>query len=239
MYNNTFLLHCMHQPLLPLTTAAYQTSPIVSPMPLIFSAFYGTSTPCLWLPNACYTLICNVTNNYLLDLPFADVPKELTFERDCFYFGITFFPGILPSPVLKTIPSLIQIAALQPSFSAQISCMLSNLESKHVCLPPLLIQQVIAALANESLTIQELSKTLSYSERHIRRVFHSYMNYSPKMFIRILRFQHSLQEVLKMPDRNNSDYMEHLSYSDQAHFQREFKFFTTMTPRRFIQFFLT
>lgn len=236
MYNNTFLCNCMIQPLLPLATAAYQTQDTTSPVPLTLSAFLGTSTPCLWLPNACYTLICNLTKNYLLDLPSTDIPKELTFEKDCSYFAITFFPGILPSPALKSAPFLIPMLLTQSDFSAQVSCILSSLnQEQHLYLPSLLIQQIISTIANHSPTIQELSKTLSYSERHIRRTFHSHMNYSPKTLTRIFRFQHSLQEILKIPDRNNSEYIDLLAYSDQAHFQREFKSFTTMTPRHFIQ----
>lgn len=244
MYNNTFLSNCMSQPLLPLTTTAYQSTTICQPnhpnalIPLTLSTFQGTSVPCLWFPNVCYTLIYNLTQNYLFDLPFIDSPREFTFEKNCVYFCITFFPSVFPSSALKTDSSLIQMLSVQPTFADQISCFLSIFNPElHLDFPPLIIRQILTAIAttNASITIQELSETLSYSERHICRVFHSYMNYSPKMLSRILRFQSSLQEILKMPDRNNSEYIKFLTYSDQAHFQREFKFFTTMTPRRFIQ----
>lgn len=238
MYDNILLSNCMPQPLLPLTTAAYQSQHQISPIPFHLSAFQGSFTPCLWLPNACYTIIYNLTKNYLLDLPSIDIPRELTFEKSCSYFSITFFPSIRPLPALKTIPSLIPFLSVQPTFSSQVSCFLSLLNPElHLEFPPLPVQQIFTAIAkaNGSLTIQQLAQNLSYSERHIDRLCQSYMNYSPKTLIRILRFQSSLQEILKMPDRNNSEFIKFLAYSDQAHFQREFKSFTTMTPRHFIQ----
>lgn len=96
MYKNSFLLNCMLQPLLSLTTANYQIYQENTLFPITFSTFQGTSTPCLWLPNTCYTLICNLTKSYLLDLPSTNAPKELSFEKNYHYFCITFFPSVLP-----------------------------------------------------------------------------------------------------------------------------------------------
>lgn len=230
----TFLQNNMPQPLLPYTTSSFQIHQESSPIPLTFFTFQGKSVPCLWLPNACHTLICNQTKNYLLDIPSIPSPKELTFEKNQSYFGITFFPGILPSNTLKTTPSLFQTLSAYPSFSDQISHLLSSLTPNlHLILPPYPVEQTIDVIAAScgSFHSQELSKNLSYSERQIRRLFHAHMNYSPKTLSRILRFQSSLQELLKTPQKNNSEFIDHLSYSDQAHFQREFKTFTTMTPR--------
>lgn len=238
MYHNPFLYNCMSQPLLPFTTTDYQTYQESSPIPFTLSTFQGCSTPCIWFPHACYTLICNLTKSYLFDLPFTDTPKELTFEKGCIYFRITFFPGIIPSNTLKNTSILTHTLTSSSIFSEQISHLKPILTPNYLHLPPLLIQQIITSLAtsNGSLSIQQMAQNLSYSERHIRRLFESYMNYSPKTLNRILRFQMTLQEILKMPNRNNSEFIQLLAYSDQAHFQREFKNFTTMTPRHFIKF---
>ena len=37
------------------------------------------------------------------------------------------------------------------------------------------------------------------------------------------------------PYKENSDYIANAGYSDQAHFQREFKAYTGITPRTFIK----
>lgn len=237
MYYHPLLLRCMSQPFLPLTTTAYQACQEASPIPLTLATFQGTSTPCLWLPNACHTLIYNLTQDNSFDIPSTNTPKELIFEKDCIYFSITFFPGILPSDLLKNTPILIHALSVSSLFSAQISCVVSTLTPDSIRIPPFSVQQMITAIAasHGSLSIHQLAQNLSYSERHIRRLFESYINYPPKTLNRILRFQSSLQEILKMSDRNNSEFIHLLSYSDQAHFQREFKAFTTMTPRHFIQ----
>lgn len=233
-----FLLCCMSQPLLPFTTDSCQTCQKRSAIPFTFSSFWGTSVPCIWIPNTCYTLICNLTKGYLLDLPSAATPRELTFEKNCYYFSIIFFPGILPSNALKNTSILLHTLTLSPLFATQCSLLLSLLTSDYLQLPSPLVRQSLDTLAasNGSLSIQQLAQHVSYSERHIRRLLESSFSYPPKMLNRILRFQHSLQELLKMPNRNNSEFIQFLAYSDQAHFQREFKTFTEMTPRRFIQF---
>lgn len=239
MYKNSFLLNCMLQPLLSLTTANYQIYQENALFPITFSTFQGTSTPCLWLPNTCYTLICNLTKSYLLDLPSTNAPKELSFEKNYHYFCITFFPSVLPSDILKTTLSDLLSSSL---FPIQISSLIPLFTVSYLQFPPLFMQHILSTFtatvsaSNHSLSIQQLAQDLSYSERHIRRLFESYIGYPPKTFFRILRFQSSLQEILKMPDRTNSEFINLLAYSDQAHFQREFKTFTTMTPRHFIQF---
>lgn len=236
--NTIFLTNCMTQPFLPHTTASCQILNREIPCPMLLSSFKGTAAPCLWIPNASYTLIYNLKQRYLLDLPSSEQVRELTFEKDCPYFGVTFLPGILPADALKSDPSLPSLLSVQPTFTDQISCFVDTLNpDQHLHFPNHTIQYMITAIAasNNFPSIQQLAHDLSYSERHISRLFQSHMNYPPKTFIRILRFQRSLQEILKMPDRNNSEFIKLLTYSDQAHFQREFKHFTTMTPRRFIQ----
>lgn len=236
--NTIFLTNCMPQPFLPHTTASYQNLTQKTPCPMLLSSFKGTATPCLWIPNASYTLIYNLKQCYLLDLPSSEQVRELTFEKDCSYFSITFLSGILPTDALKADSSLISRLSTQPTFSDRISCFLDTLSpDQHLTFPNHIVQHMITAIAasNSFLSVRQLADDLSYSERHLSRLFQSHMNYPPKTFIRILRFQNSLQEILKMPDRNNSEFIKFLAYSDQAHFQREFKYFTTMTPRRFIQ----
>jgi len=205
---------------------------------MILAQFSGTDTPCPWIPNGSYTLVYNLKHNYLLDLAPSEHVRDITFEQGCSYFSVSFLPGILPSDALKENTQQIPLLSAHPTFPGQISCFLDNLSPDfHLCFPNHAVQYMITAIASSNgfISIRQLAFELSYSERHIYRIFQSYMGLSPKSFIRILRFQTSLQEILKMPSRNNSDFIDLLAYSDQAHFQREFKYFTNMTPRRFIQ----
>jgi AraC-like DNA-binding protein len=82
-------------------------------------------------------------------------------------------------------------------------------------------------------TVSELGKELGYSERQIRRLLSSCINLSPKMLCRIVRLQHAIHGIINNPYLGNVDYISELPYSDQAHFQREFKEFTGRSPQEF------
>ena len=84
------------------------------------------------------------------------------------------------------------------------------------------------------ISVSELAKQYNYTERHINNIMQEAVMCSPKCFTKIVRFQNALGEMLIRPDRNNSEFIEKLSYSDQAHFQREFKTLAGETPKQFI-----
>ena len=91
-------------------------------------------------------------------------------------------------------------------------------------------------LAKGNVEISSIAERVCYSERHFSRLFSEGLGYSPKTFARIVRFQHVLFQIFMKGNANIADMLATLNYSDQAHFQREFKEFTTLTPRQFVQF---
>lgn len=84
-----------------------------------------------------------------------------------------------------------------------------------------------------NIRISQLADDSNYSERHISRIFQESMGLSPKAFARVIRFQYALDLLLNMPSSALGDYFYDLGYSDQAHFQREFKQYTGTTPKNF------
>jgi AraC-like DNA-binding protein len=82
-------------------------------------------------------------------------------------------------------------------------------------------------------TVNELADETGYSVRHINRLFNENYGFGPKDFCRRLRFQHALREIFSNPNRQISEFIQNIGYSDQAHFQREFKAFMGETPRQF------
>ncbi|MGN0317648.1 MAG: helix-turn-helix domain-containing protein [Lachnospira sp.] len=91
--------------------------------------------------------------------------------------------------------------------------------------------------SNGSVTVAELSEMFGYSARHIQRLFNSVFGFGPKDYCRFMRFQYVLSEILTDPDRENSEFIIDSGYSDQAHFQREFKSFTGITPKQLIRLY--
>lgn len=83
-------------------------------------------------------------------------------------------------------------------------------------------------------TVSTLSEMTGYSCRHIYRLFNDDYGFGPKELCRYLRFQHALNLIFTQPDISISEAVTQTDYSDQAHFQREFKYFMDETPKHFI-----
>lgn len=86
---------------------------------------------------------------------------------------------------------------------------------------------------NETFSLQDISNQTRYSIRHINRMFNNYLGYGPKMLYKYTRFQKVLREIINNPNRQISEFILNMNYSDQAHFQREFKTFMGETPKTF------
>lgn len=71
------------------------------------------------------------------------------------------------------------------------------------------------------------------STRHIRRLFHHHIGVSPKKFARIVRSQHYIK-ALTTHHQPNSFYD---NYFDQAHFIKEIKEMTGLTPKQLMEKF--
>lgn len=153
------------------------------------------------------------------------------------YYRLSSHPFPFPAVLSDTISVRdADIFAGSVSFSERIQRFLSalNKTGKTPACPPAatLIHQSIKK-ADGDITVSELAARTGYSCRHISRIFTEYFGYSPKTFCRLLRFHHTLYEIFQDPHRNNSEFITQIGYSDQAHFQREFKTFMGETPRQF------
>lgn len=84
--------------------------------------------------------------------------------------------------------------------------------------------------AADHLSIESLSKSLHVGERQLQRIFKEKLGLSPKMYHRIVRFSHAYHAIQHNAHLNWADVAFSHSYSDQAHFIRDFKEFAGVTP---------
>ena len=97
------------------------------------------------------------------------------------------------------------------------------------------IEELNSLIYSGAGTVAELSSQSGYSLRHVSRLYNEVYGIGAKDFIKMYRFQNVLAELLADPDRDNSFFIEGAGYSDQAHFQREFKTFMGITPKQYIK----
>ena len=91
---------------------------------------------------------------------------------------------------------------------------------------------------NGEITVHELSEKVQWSERQINRYFNDKFGLSLKKYCNILRFRASFSHI------KEGKLFPELNFTDQAHFIREIKKFSGVTPKeltknpndRFIQF---
>ena len=94
--------------------------------------------------------------------------------------------------------------------------------------------------------IASLEDITGYTTRYINRVFMAEMGFSPKIFCKILQFQHAVEFLNygslawsygKMDDNlptKMADIATFLGYYDQPQFIRDFKKYAGITPKKYL-----
>ncbi|WP_316633494.1 helix-turn-helix transcriptional regulator [uncultured Flavobacterium sp.] len=98
---------------------------------------------------------------------------------------------------------------------------------KKVSVVQALSQQIF--LDSQSLDLPALARQSGLSERYIQKLYLSNIGISPAAFTSVLRFNKSLQLVLNTT-QSLTEIAYDCGYYDQAHFIKEFRKFTDITP---------
>jgi hypothetical protein len=100
---------------------------------------------------------------------------------------------------------------------------------------PASLSSIIAATCMDvSWAGEESRRPGFYTERHIRRLFKTYVGISPILFRRIIRHQNTLRALLSH-DQDIAGLAFEEGYYDQSHLIKEFKRFLGRTPTEFIR----
>lgn len=83
------------------------------------------------------------------------------------------------------------------------------------------------------LSVDALSDQLNINRRRLERKFASAIGLSPKQLSKIIRLQATLKMLDKGEFENLTDLAYENGYFDQAHFIKDFKEFTGMSPKQF------
>lgn len=79
-------------------------------------------------------------------------------------------------------------------------------------------------------SLQEISESIGYSDRYLRKQFEEHIGFSPKQYSKIVRFQKSLAMLQKSFSIDEIIYRN--GYYDQAHMIKDFKYFCRSTPKQ-------
>jgi AraC-like DNA-binding protein len=87
--------------------------------------------------------------------------------------------------------------------------------------------------ANGQLTVDELSKQGNINRRQLVRKFSLTIGLSPKQLSKTIRLQTALKILLTKKVARLTDLAYEIEFYDQAHFIKDFKEFTGLTPKEF------
>ncbi|TQR43984.1 helix-turn-helix domain-containing protein [Paenibacillus popilliae] len=224
-----------------------------------FSLDEASSHPMMILPDGSIDIMICCDQ----DRPSANVCGTVTSGKqggfrqgNCDVFAIRFFPGygshVLRYPaheftdreipladVIRNSSILLEQIAAANNMPARIAIFESfyrQLIQEEDETPPWLkhvTEQIISSSGSRSMS--DLSQHTGYSSRYIAKVFHEYVGMSPKLFSRIVRFQHVLDALLRSDYEGVMEEMMELGYYDQNHFIKEFKEFSTFTPKKYME----
>lgn len=77
--------------------------------------------------------------------------------------------------------------------------------------------------------VEEMAQYFCYSIAHFRHLFSRHFGLSPKAYCRLWRLRHAVK--FKPSKLSLTDWAHQLGYFDQAHFNRDIKAFTGLTPK--------
>jgi len=83
-------------------------------------------------------------------------------------------------------------------------------------------------------SIEKFAYQANMSMRNFERRFSENIGISPKLYCRIIRFNHALELKLKNPKQNWSSIAQECGYFDQMHFIKDFKQFADGSPNTFL-----
>jgi AraC-like DNA-binding protein len=90
-------------------------------------------------------------------------------------------------------------------------------------------------LSEGLIPVGRLVSETGLSQRHLSRKFQEYVGLSPKEYLRVSRFIHSLDHLKRYPVFSLTEVAYKSGYYDQAHFIRDYKDYTGYTPRQVVR----
>ncbi|MDP4262838.1 MAG: AraC family transcriptional regulator [Bacteroidota bacterium] len=124
-----------------------------------------------------------------------------------------------------------------PTYDAMIEIVLSFLERKSdsACRPEEPIDTVAIQMQDplNNHSLEEWAALACLSLRQFERNFITRVGISPKLFIRIVRFEHAMKIKKSYPGKSWAGIALECGYTDSSHLLREFREFAEFPPSRF------
>lgn len=188
--------------------------------------------------------------NYIMGFSttYTEFPLEAPFD----YIGIRFLPTAFPllfqidaqeltnrtellqqvvpdlsGGLAQLVPAPLLLAQLVPAFDQYFLKIMANTSMDA---DPRLFEAIDLILKAQGTLQVESTLDTGISPRQLRRLFNFYIGSAPKMFSKVVRFQHILHAKPSVQSLKKNKLFYDAGYYDQAHFIKEFKTMYGQTP---------
>ncbi|HEX6224105.1 MAG TPA: helix-turn-helix domain-containing protein, partial [Chryseolinea sp.] len=134
----------------------------------------------------------------------------------------------------SSIENLWETLAMLPDPAQMISCVEDFFTGKLI--PVVSMPDLLAYMLHDiHLPLTRLAKKAGYSDKYLTKTFQKYIGVGPKVFQRIKRFQGAVRDMNQFTESIDwADLVFQHGYHDQAHFIKEFKDFTGLSPQNYL-----
>ena len=182
-------------------------------------------------------------------------PMDVQMRKGAGCIAICFYPGMayqffhIPMNLLSD--RTVALSDLWDGLAAELEDKLAGLcsnEDRVKAVQKYLIQQLASdrrdlqvdyclnqvRRSSTSISVGRLSAEIGLSQRQLLRSFQERIGLSPKEYLRVSRFTHSLQYLKRYPHISLTEVACQSGYYDQSHFIRDYKEYTGYSPREVI-----
>lgn len=106
----------------------------------------------------------------------------------------------------------------------------------HFGIHPAISYIVESIIANScTTTVSNIVQHTGYSHKHLLVLFAKYIGLSPKGFLRVMKFQQTIQQIERMQHVDWVQLAHDCGYFDQSHFINKFREFSGFSPVRYLE----
>ncbi|WP_425930420.1 helix-turn-helix domain-containing protein [Pseudomonas sp. NyZ201] len=240
------------QPWLVINSSGYCVMPSAHPAISHFYAFdVARSSGLLAVPDGCVDILfdCDATRPSAKICGTPLTAQAVQLHQHHHYFGVRFAPGVIPGFIdvlaeeltereldllevsgfaQRIFESIVQAPELGDQMRLFSEYLAPRLMARTSQLTAMIIQQALQHRGD--IRIQQLEDLSGYTSRTLHRQFCQDTGLSPKAFCRIIRCQAALDTLNTQQDVSFTELALDLGFSDQSHFQRDFKKLVSTTP---------
>ena len=175
-----------------------------------------------------------------------------TYELFIVHFKVGRMPKLIPTKPHELVDTMIELprlCGLDKDIIGEELIRNKVVEFRQTYIEKLLRHSDLSPLSNDKtyenatalieahggqIQVGELAHILNVNSRTLERRFKVTLGFSPKMFIRLVRFQKIVEKLRSLPTSHRlTDIAHEFGYTDQSHFIRDFKALSGVSPSSF------